>query len=151
MGTLTRKTAPYQKWPRITPVATGPIAPAAPTTAAQIAMALVRSLGGNTFTKIDNVDGMMNAAPSPIAARRRSAARWSRGGGDGSAEVHDEPELQRALAPVPVAEGACSEQQPGEDEGVGGDRSTAVVTQWGGALRDSVGIATLRLVFPRTR
>ena len=46
IGTLTRKTEPYQKWPSSQPLATGPIAPAAPVTLAQIAIALVRSCGG---------------------------------------------------------------------------------------------------------
>ena len=45
IGTLTRKTDPYQKWPSSQPLATGPIAPAAPVVAAQIAIALVRSCG----------------------------------------------------------------------------------------------------------
>ena len=47
----------------------GPMAPATPTVAAQIAIALARSPSGNTFTRIDNVDGMMKAAPRPITAR----------------------------------------------------------------------------------
>ena len=66
IGTLTRKTEPYQKWPSSQPLATGPMAPAAPVTPAQMAMALVRSSGGKTLTRIDSVDGMMNAAPTPI-------------------------------------------------------------------------------------
>ena len=66
---LTRNTAPYQKWPSNQPLATGPIAPAAPVTLAQIAIAFVRSCGGNTLTKIESVDGMMNAAPTPMSAR----------------------------------------------------------------------------------
>ncbi len=37
---------------------------------AQIAMAFARSSGGNTFTRIDSVDGMMNAAPTPMSARQ---------------------------------------------------------------------------------
>ncbi len=69
-GTLTRKTEPYQKCPSSQPLATGPMAPAAPVTLAQIAMALVRSSGGKTLTRIDSVDGMMNAAPTPITARQ---------------------------------------------------------------------------------
>ena len=43
MGTLTRKTDPNQKWPSSQPLATGPTAPAAPVTPAQIAIALARS------------------------------------------------------------------------------------------------------------
>ena len=70
IGTLTRKTDPYQKWPSSQPLATGPMAPAAPVTLAQMAMALVRSSGGNTLTRIDSVDGMMNAAPMPMTARQ---------------------------------------------------------------------------------
>ena len=67
IGTLTRKTEPYQKWPSSQPLATGPMAPAAPVTLAQMAMALVRSSGGKTLTRIDSVDGMMNAAPTPMS------------------------------------------------------------------------------------
>ena len=46
IGTFTRNTDPYQKCPSSKPLATGPIAPAAPVVAAQIAIALDRSLGG---------------------------------------------------------------------------------------------------------
>jgi hypothetical protein len=69
IGTLTRNTDPYQNRDSNSPVDTGPIAPAAPTTPAQMAIAFVRSWGGNTFTRIERVDGMMNAAPRPIVAR----------------------------------------------------------------------------------
>ncbi len=41
-----------------------------PVVVAQIAIALARSWGGKTFTRIDSVAGMMNAAPTPIAARQ---------------------------------------------------------------------------------
>ncbi len=58
---------------------TGPIDPAMPVVVAQIAIALARSWGGNTFTRIDSVDGMMNAAPTPIAARQ--AMIWRDVGG----------------------------------------------------------------------
>src|SRR5436853_7200781 len=68
-GRYTRKADPNQKWPSTHPVTTGPIEPATPVVVAQIAIALARSWGGNTFTRIDNVDGMMNAAPTPITAR----------------------------------------------------------------------------------
>ena len=123
IGTFTRNTDPYQKWPSSHPLATGPIAPAAPVVAAQIAMALVRSSGGNTFTRIDNVDGMINAADAPIAARQAMSCHISRGLGRerGGDEEADEPELQRALAPEPVADRAGGEEQAGEHERVGGD------------------------------
>ena len=74
IGTLTRNTAPYQKCPRRNPLATGPMAPAPPLVAAQKAIALVRSCGGNTLTRIDNVDGMISAAAAPISARQ--AMSW---------------------------------------------------------------------------
>ena len=98
-------------------------APAAPVTLAQMAMALVRSSGGKTLTRIDRVEGMMNAAPTPISARQAmschmavdSVARTH------AQQEHGQAELQRALAPEAVAERAGREQQPGEDERVGGD------------------------------
>src|SRR3954470_4804626 len=64
-GRYTRNAEPNQKWPSTYPVMTGPIDPAMPVVVAQIAIALARSCGGNTFTRIDNVEGMMNAAPTP--------------------------------------------------------------------------------------
>ena len=121
IGTLTRNTEPYQKCPSSKPLPTGPIAPAAPVVAAQIAIALVRSSGGKTFTRIDSVDGMMNAAPTPMSAAagdelphlvRERGARCS------ADEEDDEPELERALAPEAVAERAGREQQSGEHERV---------------------------------
>src|SRR4051794_29898468 len=63
-----RNTEPYQKWPRSQPLMTGPNPPAAPVMLAQMAMALVRSSGGNTLMRIDSVDGMMSAAAAPITA-----------------------------------------------------------------------------------
>src|SRR3954467_14226035 len=62
IGTLTRKTDPYQKWPSSQPLAAGPMAPAAPVTPAQMAMAFARSSGPKTLTRMDSVEGMMNAA-----------------------------------------------------------------------------------------
>src|SRR6476469_8878614 len=69
IGMFTRNTEPYQKWVRRKPLATGPIMPAQPATAAQAEIAFVRSSGGNTFTRIDSVDGMMNAATTPMRPR----------------------------------------------------------------------------------
>src|SRR5436190_1588777 len=43
-----------------------------PATPAHIAMARPRSSGGNTLAMIDSVDGMMNAAPSPMRPRALS-------------------------------------------------------------------------------
>ena len=40
-----------------------------------MAMALVRSPGGKTFTRIERVEGMMKAAPTPMTARQ--AMSWA--------------------------------------------------------------------------
>src|SRR4051812_39334574 len=69
MGTLTKNTEPHEKGSSKKPKATAPTAAPAPEMPAQKAMALPRSLAGNTFVRIDKVAGMMNAAPMPITAR----------------------------------------------------------------------------------
>ena len=150
IGTLTRNTDPYQKWPSSQPLATGPIAPAAPVTPAQIAMAFVRSSGGNTLTRIDSVDGMMNAAPAPISgpAGDELPHRGRQRGGAAGAQEDDEPELQRALASEAVADRAGGEQQAGEHERVGGDDPLQLRVGGVRAPRDSVGMATFRLELP---
>src|SRR3954468_16325452 len=70
IGMFTRNTEPYQKCVSRNPLATGPIMPAQPATAAHAEIAFVRSSGGNTFTRIESVDGMMNAAPTPMRPRQ---------------------------------------------------------------------------------
>ena len=88
--------------------------------AAQIAIALARSPAGKTFTRIDNVDGMMNAAPTPMSARHPMICHISVAC-DAAAAPHEErrePELERALPPEAVAERAGGEQQTREHEGV---------------------------------
>ena len=70
IGRLMRNTDPNQKCVSRKPLMSGPIDPATPVVAAQIAIALARSPGGKTFTRIDSVDGMMNAAPTPMSARQ---------------------------------------------------------------------------------
>ena len=52
----------------------GPSAPPTPANAAQIAIAFGRSWIGNELRMIDNVAGMMNAAPTPMTVR--SAMSW---------------------------------------------------------------------------
>ena len=69
-GTLTRNTDPYQKCPSSQPLMSGPNPPAAPVMLAQMAIALVRSPGGNTLMRIDSVAGMISAAAAPITARQ---------------------------------------------------------------------------------
>src|ERR1700704_6604384 len=68
IGTLIRNREPYQRGPSSHPLMTGPNPPAAPVMLAQMAMALVRSSGGNTLMRIESVDGMMSAAAAPITA-----------------------------------------------------------------------------------
>src|SRR5947209_11153820 len=68
-GTLTRKTDPHQKWSRRIPPTTGPKAIPSPDTPAHTPMARPRSSAGNTLVRIDSVDGMISAPPTPIRAR----------------------------------------------------------------------------------
>ena len=72
-----RNTDPNQKCVSRKPLTSGPIAPATPVVAAQIAIALARSPAGKTFTRIDSVDGMMNAAPRPMTARQPMICQMS--------------------------------------------------------------------------
>ncbi len=122
-GTLMRKIEPYQKWPSRRPLATGPNAPAAPVTLAQIAIAFGRSCAGKTLMMIDNVDGMISAPAIPMTARH--AMSWPMpvacDAERGADEEQQEAELQRALAAETVAQRAGREEEPGEDEGVDGD------------------------------
>ncbi len=69
IGMLMRKTEPHQKCSSSNPEVTGPIAAPAPEMPAQMAIALARSRPGKTLVRIDNVEGMMNAAPTPMMAR----------------------------------------------------------------------------------
>ena len=70
-GGFTQKIACQLKCSRSNPPMIGPIATPTPATAAQTPMAFARSRGSaNTWTRIDSVDGMMNAAPTPITARQ---------------------------------------------------------------------------------
>ena len=123
IGRLTRNTEPHQKCSSSRPDAIGPIAAPAPEMPAQMAIALARSRAGNTLVRIDSVDGMTNAAPTPMIAR--AAISIGRAVGEG-AEQRAEPEddeagLQRALAAEAVAERGGGEQQAGEDQAVGVD------------------------------
>src|SRR6185312_10851431 len=68
-GTFTRKTEPHQKCSSRKPPVSGPSATPRPDTPAQIPIARGRSSGGKTLVRIDNVDGMMNAPPSPMIPR----------------------------------------------------------------------------------
>ncbi len=120
IGRLMRNTDPNQKCVSRNPLSSGPNDPATPVVAAQIAIALARSPGGKTFTRIDNVDGMMNAAPTPMSARQPMICHISVGlrRGGRADEERREAELERALPPEAVAERAGGEQQAREHERV---------------------------------
>src|ERR1700704_4365639 len=74
IGTFTRNTEPNQKWPSRYPLASGPRAPAAPVTLAQIAMAFGRSCAGKVLTMMESVAGMINAAAAPITQRDKMSS-----------------------------------------------------------------------------
>ena len=68
IGRLTRNTEPHQKCSSSRPEASGPRAAPLPEMPAQMAIALACSRRGKTLVRIDSVDGMTNAAPTPITA-----------------------------------------------------------------------------------
>ena len=70
-GTLIMSTDPHQKCSSSQPPVTGPSATATPDVAAQMAMAIARSLGARkTLTRMARVAGNISAAPTPISARQ---------------------------------------------------------------------------------
>ena len=68
-GRLTRKIQLQLACSISQPPVTGPIAIPMPDTPAQIPIALPRSLAGNVAVRIDSVEGMINAPPTPIRPR----------------------------------------------------------------------------------
>ena len=122
-GTLTRKIQLQSACSMIQPPATGPIAMPRPDTPAQIPIAFARSFAGNVAVRIDSVEGMMNAPPTPISARLAiniPAEPATADSAEPSAEDR-EAEVQRPAAAEAVTERAGREQQAGEDEHVGVD------------------------------
>ena len=97
---------------------------ATPATPDHSPIAMARSRASvNTFVRIDRVAGMISAAPMPITARAAISDPTSvakRGARRRQAEDH-EPDGERALAAVAVAERAGGEQQAREHERVGVD------------------------------
>jgi len=74
IGTFTRKIEPHQKWARRMPPMIGPSPIPIPLTPAQIPIARPRSFGSvKMLVMIDNVAGMMNAAPIPMNAREMTS------------------------------------------------------------------------------
>ena len=108
IGTLTKNTEPHEKCSSRKPLATGPTAAPAPEMPAQMAMALPRSLAGNTLVRIDRVAGMMNAAPMPMTARPTMTADGAvaEAGEQRPGQEDEEADLQRALAAEAIADGA---------------------------------------------
>ena len=124
IGTLTRNTEPNQKWASSQPLATGPIAPAAPVTPAQMAIALVRSSGGNTLTRIDSVDGMMkrgaDAHDGPAADELPHLGRPATRPGTRTRKM-TRPNCSAPLRPKRSPSAPVGEQQPREHQRVDGD------------------------------
>ena len=127
---LARNAEPHQygpnwKMPKSIPVSrppttSGPSAPPAPAKPAHTAIALLRSCGGKMAVMIDNVAGMMNAAPAPITTRATitpTAMSTSEPSIEPSSEG-DETHLQHGLATEAVADRAGAQQQTGEDDRV---------------------------------
>ena len=122
MGTLTKKTEPHQNFSNRSPEARMPRAPPAPAKPDQMAMALARSCEGNTTVMMESVAGIVRAAPTPITPRRgdelarivAECGNQSRGHEDAQAQK------QRGLATVSVSKRAGRQEEPGEDQRVGG-------------------------------
>ena len=69
IGTLMRKIDCQETFSTRKPPTTGPIASATALIPAHVPIALPRSSGGKAFVMIERVAGIMNAAPTPCAAR----------------------------------------------------------------------------------
>ncbi len=80
IGTLMRKIDCHETCSTRNPPTTGPIASATALMPAQVPIALPRSCGGKALVMIDSVAGIMNAAPTPWAARPMTsqAAVWEK-------------------------------------------------------------------------
>ena len=75
IGTLIQNTEPHEKWFSSTPPSTGPRATPRPEKPAHTAIARPRSRGSRkTLVRIDRVEGMISAPPTPI--RQRAAMSW---------------------------------------------------------------------------
>ena len=86
MGRFTQNTELHEKWVSSSPPITGPSATPSPEKPAQIAMARPRSFGSrNTLVRMDSVDGMMSAPPTPMSA----LVRMSCDGLPASADITD--------------------------------------------------------------
>src|SRR3954452_465369 len=79
-GTLRKKIDCQETFSTRKPPTTGPMASAIALTPAHVPIALPRSWGGKALEMIDNVAGIMNAAPMPCAARPATsqASLWEK-------------------------------------------------------------------------
>ena len=122
-GTFTMNTDDQPNHSSSSPPASGPRPMPTAASAAQMAIALPRSLPVNRLAMMESVAGMISAAPTPMAAR--TAITWSAESAIEGAEAGEAEDrhagLECALAPEAVAEGAEHEQETGEDEQVGVD------------------------------
>ena len=132
IGTLTRNTEPYQKCPSSQPLATGPIAPAAPVTLAQIAIAFVRSCAREDVDEDRQRrrhDERGRRAHQRRGTRSAATSRSTRSRAPRRTRKQHEPDLQRALAPEAVAERAGREQQARRTRASRSRRPTAAATR----------------------
>src|SRR5436190_24338595 len=87
-GTLIKNTAPHEKYSRIAPPSSGPIAPPSEKAMIQILIAVVRSRASRNMLRIsESVDGAMVAPAMPSRAREPISlvALREDGGGNGGA------------------------------------------------------------------
>ena len=108
IGTFTRNTEPYQKWPSSQPLATGPIAPAAPAVGGPDRDRL-RALVGREHVHEDRQRRRHDQRGRRAHQRRGTRSAATSRATPTRAPSHeeaDEPELQRALAAEAVAERA---------------------------------------------
>src|SRR6476620_2011747 len=146
-GTFTRNTEPHQKWLSNHPPTIGPIAIPRPDTPAHIPIARPRSSAGKTLVRIDSVDGMISAPPTPIRARLAISALdvWEK-----ADSVDPTPKITRPSASA-FRRPYRSDRLPVVSSSPAKTKTYASTIHWSWLLvaprsRDSVGNATLRIV-----
>ena len=118
--------------------------PPAPAKPAHTPTALARPSGGKTLVIVDNVPGMISAAPTPVRTRHAMSVLGGvaqRRGGAGDAEDGDAGD-ERAAAAEPVADRAGREEECGQRDRVAVDDPLLVArrrAERGGEGRDRDG------------
>ena len=139
-GTLRKKIDCQETFSTRNPPTTGPIASAIALTPAHVPIALPRSCGGKALEMIDSVAGIMNAAPTPCAARPATsqASLCEKPMNALDRPNDDDAEQEHLAAAEDVAEAAARHEEDGEGEGVGvdgpleaGDRAAQVLLDRG--------------------